>query len=283
MGRDRHRDPDLRAVSAVAAASRTTVRHIAERKGGAPIVALTAYSAPVARLLDAHCDLILVGDSLGMVLYGLPTTLGVTVDMMVAHGQAVMRGARRALVVVDLPFGSYQGSPERAFATASRVIAETGCEAIKLEGGAVMAPTIAFLVARGIPVLAHIGLQPQSVHRLGGFRAQGRTGPEADLIRADATAVAEAGAFAVVVEGTVEALARELTVALPIPTIGIGASAGCDGQILVTDDLVGLFSDFTPRFVKRYADVGTAVARAVEAYAGDVRAGRFPGPEHVFK
>ena len=197
-------------------------------------MALTAYSMPVARLLDDHCELILVGDSLGMVLYGMPTTLGVTVDMMINHGLAVMRGAARACVVVDLPFGSYGASPEQGFRTAARIMAESGCSAVKLEGGAEMAPTIAFLVERGIPVVAHIGLTPQSVNQLGGFKVQGRGESEAQRIVDDALAVEAAGAFAVVIEGTVERLAREITARLRIPTIGIGASAACDGQILVT-------------------------------------------------
>lgn len=269
-------------MSVTTTPKRLTTRVLAGMKGGSPIVALTAYSVPVARLVDPHCDMILVGDSLGMVLYGLPTTLGVTLDMMVAHGAAVVRGSRRACVIVDLPFGSYQASPEEAFRSAARVMAETGCDGVKLEGGVALAPTVAFLVARGIPVLGHIGLQPQSVHGQGGFRVQGRAEAEAARVRADAEAVAKAGAFAVVVEGTVAHLARDLTAALPIPTIGIGASVDCDGQILVTDDVVGLFSDFTPRFVKRYAEVGATIGQAAADYAAEVRARRFPGPEHTF-
>ncbi len=262
--------------------ARLTPSAIAARKGGEPVVALTAYTTPVARLLDSHCDVLLVGDSLGMVIYGLPTTLGVTVEMMINHGQAVMRGAGRACVVVDLPFGSAGESPARAFRTAARVMAETGCSAVKIEGGTAMAPTIRFLVERGVPVMAHVGLMPQSVNTMGGFRVQGRSEADADRLLDDARAVEEAGAFAVVVEGTVEPLARRITGELRIPTIGIGASAACDGQILVTDDLVGLFADFTPKFVKRYAEIGLAIEQAVAAYAADVRARVFPGPEQTF-
>ncbi|MFB2594957.1 3-methyl-2-oxobutanoate hydroxymethyltransferase [Paracoccus sp. p4-l81] len=268
-------------MSATATTRRLTAQDIRARKGADPIVCLTAYTTPVARIADAHCDLILVGDSVGMVLHGLPSTLGVTVPMMVMHGQAVMRGSDRALVVIDLPFGSYEESPEQAFATASAVLRDTGAGAVKLEGGAHMAPTIAFLVARGVPVMAHIGLTPQAVNTLGGYKVQGRGG-DADRIRADARAVAEAGAFAVVLEKVPDALARDITAALPIPTVGIGASADCDGQVLVIDDMLGLFTDFRPSFVKRYAELGAAADQAVAAYAADVRARRFPGPEHVF-
>jgi 3-methyl-2-oxobutanoate hydroxymethyltransferase len=252
------------------------------RKGGVPIVSLTAYTTPQARLLDAHADLILVGDSLGMVVYGLPNTLGVTIEMMIAHGAAVMRGANRACVIVDMPFGSYQASPEEAFRNAARIMSETGCAGVKLEGGAVMAETIRFLTARGIPVLAHVGLQPQSVHALGGFQAQGRTEADAARVIADAKAVADAGAFAMVVEGTAEPAARKLTESVPVPTIGIGASPACDGQVLVIDDILGTFDVFRPRFVKRYAELSGAISAAVSAYADDVRSRRFPGPEHVY-
>lgn len=261
---------------------RITVPEIRARKGGEPIVSLTAYTTNVAKYLDPHVDFLLVGDSLGMVLYGLESTVGVTLDMMVVHGAAVMRGAKRACVIVDLPFGSYQESPEAAFRSAARVMTETGCAGIKLEGGAEMAETIAFLSARGVPVLGHVGLMPQSVHSLGGFRAQGKSDAEAKRILADARAVADAGAFAMVVEGTMEPLAHEITKAVPVPTIGIGASPACDGQILVSEDVMGLFSDFTPRFVKRYASLGEQIAEAGRLYAEDVRARRFPGPEHCF-
>ena len=251
------------------------------RKGQGPFVCLTAYTTPLARLLDPHVDLLLVGDSLGMVLYGFDSTLPVTLDMMIAHGAAVMRGASRACVIVDLPFGSYQESPEQAFRSAARVLAETGCAAVKLEGGIEMAETIRFLTRRGVPVCAHVGLMPQAVNA-SGFRAQGRDEAAAALVTADAHAVAAAGAFAVVLEGTWEPVARAITAALPVPTIGIGASPACDGQILVSDDLLGLFAAFTPRFVKRYAELGPMVSDAVAAYAADVRARRFPGPEHCF-
>jgi len=264
-----------------AATRRLTVRDILARKGGDPVVCLTAYSAPMARLLDPHADLLLVGDSLGMVLYGLPTTLGVTLDMMIAHGQAVMRGSSRAMVVVDMPFGTVQESPAQAFRNAARVMAESGAAAVKIEGGQEMAETVAFLVARGIPVMGHVGLRPQMVHTMGGFRTQGKDDAGAAALLADAKAIADAGAFGIVVEGTVAEVADQMTETVAVPTIGIGASAGCDGQVLVTEDILGLFPDFTPRFVRRYAELGGAVEEAAAAYAADVRARRFPGPEHV--
>ncbi len=255
---------------------------LAARKGGEPIVSLTAYTTPMAKSLDEYVDFLLVGDSLGMVLYGFDSTLPVTLDMMIAHGAAVVRGAARACVIVDMPFGTYEASPELAFQSAARVLSETGCAAVKLEGGVEMATTISFLAGRGIPVLAHIGLTPQAVNTLGGFRVQGRDDARSKKIRADAQAVAQAGAFAVVIEGVTEPLARAITAEIDIPTIGIGASPTCDGQILVTEDMVGLFSDYTPKFVKRYAELGTDLEAAVQAYARDVRARTFPGPEHCF-
>lgn len=261
---------------------RLSVRDLAARKGGAPIVCVTAYTAPMAGFMDPHVDLMLVGDSMGMVIYGMATTLGVTLEMAIAHGQAVMRGSSKACVVVDLPFGSYQASKEDAFRASARVMSEVGCAAVKLEGGQEMAETIEHLTRRGIPVMAHVGLKPQSVNAVGGFRVQGRTPDEARAIIADAKAVANAGAFCVVVEGTVESLARDITRAIPIPTIGIGASAACDGQVIVTEDILGLYGAFTPKFVKRYAELGAAVSDAVATYAADVRARRFPGPEHVY-
>jgi len=269
-------------LSIAAPIRRITVRDLRLHDKAVPIVALTAYTAPMARLLDPHCDLLLVGDSLGMVLYGMETTLGVTMEMMIAHGQAAMRGSQRACVVVDMPFGSYQASQERAFDNAARLMAQTGCTGVKLEGGVAMAETIAYLVARGIPVLGHIGMTPQSQHSFGGFRAQGRSEAERAAILADAEAVERAGAFAVVIESTVEPVVREVVELLDIPTIGIGASSVCAGQILVCDDLIGLFSSFTPKFVKRYADVAKDIDAAAAAYAADVRARRFPGPEHSF-
>jgi 3-methyl-2-oxobutanoate hydroxymethyltransferase len=250
---------------------------------GRPQVWLTAYTTPIARLLDPHCDVLLVGDSLGMVLYGLPSTLGVSLDTMIAHGAAVVRGAKHACVVVDLPFGSYQESPQQAFANAARVLAETGCQAVKLEGGVEMAKTIQFLTQRGVPVCGHVGLMPQSVNVAGGFRATGRTHDEAAKVMADAKAVAEAGAFAVVVEGTLEPVAATITAEIPIPTIGIGASPQCDGQVLVIDDVLGTFNDFVPRFVKRYAELGPIISDAAAAYAADVRARVFPATEHTFR
>ena len=270
-------------MSAQASGRRIGVPDLRLRKGGPPIVSLTAYTAPMAGLLDPHCDMLLVGDSLGMVVYGLPNTLAVTLDMMIAHGAAVVRGSSRACILVDLPFGTYQEGPEQAFRTAARILQETGAAAVKLEGGAAMAPTVRFLVDRGVPVCGHIGLMPQSVNVAGGFRATGRTDEDASRVSADAKAIADAGAFALVIEGTVETVAAEITRAVAIPTIGIGASAECDGQILVSDDLLGLFADFTPRFVRRYAELGASVSEAAAAYAADVTARRFPAAEHVFK
>ena len=251
-------------------------------KGGAPIVGLTAYTAPIANLLDPHVDFLLVGDSVGMVVYGFGSTLPVTVDMMIAHGAAVMRSSSRALVVVDMPFGSYQESREQAFRTAARILAETGCAAVKLEGGAEMADTVRFLTERGIPVMGHVGLMPQSVNAAGGFKVQGRDRQQAERVSADAAAIAGAGAFSLVIEGTIEPVARTITEAVPVPTIGIGASPMCDGQILVIDDVLGLFTQFKPRFVRRHAELAPLIAAAVETYAEDVRARHFPGPEHCF-
>lgn len=250
-------------------------------KGGVPLVCLTAYTTPVARIADRHCDVVLVGDSVGMVLHGLPSTLAVTLDMMILHGQAVRRGVSRALLVVDMPFGTYEESPGQAFRNAARVMAETGCGAVKLEGGQHMAQTIAFLAARGIPVMAHIGLTPQGVNAFGGYKVQGR-GDAAEKVRADARAVAEAGAFAVVLEKVPDALARAVTGDIAIPTIGIGASADCDGQILVIDDMLGLFADFRPKFVRRYGELARDAEVAVAAYARDVKTRAFPAAEHIF-
>jgi len=255
-----------------------------QRKGGLPIVCLTAYSAPMARLNDNAVDLNLEGDSLGMVVYGYDTTVPVTLDMMIRHGAAVARGTRHACVIMDLPFGTYQEAPVQAYRNAAQALAETGVAGVKIEGGEIIAETIRFLVDRGIPVLGHIGLQPQSANKVttGGFRAQGRSDEDQARILADARAVAASGAFAVVIEGVTENLARAVTDAIEIPTIGIGASAHCDGQILVTDDAVGLFTDFKPRFVKRYAELAPQIAAAAAEYAEDVRQRRFPGPEHIY-
>ena len=256
---------------------------IRARKGHDPIVCLTSYTAPMTRLVDPHADLILVGDSLAMTIYGMSSTVGVTTDMMIAHGRAVNGAATRACIVVDLPFGSYEESPAQAFRTAARVMVETGCAAVKLEGGTEMAETIRFLTARGIPVMAHIGLMPQSVNALGGYAVRGRNAAEGAAIMADAKAVAEAGAFSVVIEKTTERLARAITGEIAPPTIGIGASAACDGQILVVDDMIGLFTEFRPKFVRRYADVAETIGAAIGNYAADVRARRFPADEHVFR
>jgi len=260
---------------------RAAAPDIAARKGKTPIVCLTAYTAPVAEILDEHCDLLLVGDSVGMVVHGLPNTVGVTLEMMILHGQAVMRGSKTAMVVVDMPFGSYEASPEVAYANAARIMKETGAQAVKVEAGPAVVGNIEYLVARGIPVMGHVGLRPQAVLVDGGFKAKGKGLDERRLILEDARATEEAGAFAIVVEGVAEGLAREITAALQIPTIGIGASAGCDGQILVTDDMLGLF-DWTPKFVRRYADLRGEISRAVGAYSEDVRARRFPGPAEIY-
>ncbi len=254
---------------------------IRARKGGVPLVVLTAYSTPVARLVDAHCDVVLVGDSVGMVIHGLPSTLGVTLEMMILHGRAVVRGAAKAMPVIDMPFGSYEESPAQAFRNASRLMAETGAPAVKLEGGLHMAETIAFLTARGVPVMAHVGLTPQAVNTLGGYKVVGRDG-DAAKVMADARAVEAAGAFSVVLEKVPMGLAGQITQALGIPTIGIGAGKDCDGQVLVVDDMLGLFTDFRPKFVKRYAELGKIADEAIAAYAADVRSGAFPGEEHSF-
>ena len=260
---------------------RLTAPDIRARKGGEPIVCLTSYHAHTARLVDKYCDVILVGDSLGMVMHGFETTVPVTLDMMILQGHAVMRGSRRALVVIDMPFGSYEQSKEQAFASCARVLKETGCGAIKLEGGRRMAETIAFLVERGVPVMGHVGLTPQSINTIGSFRAQGRDEADWAPIEADAKAVADAGAFALVIEAVAEPLGRRITEQVAIPTIGIGASAACDGQILVLEDMLGL-SPRVPKFVRRYGELGPGIEAAIEAYAGDVRSRAFPGPEHVY-
>jgi 3-methyl-2-oxobutanoate hydroxymethyltransferase len=260
---------------------RLTAPDIRARKGGEPIVCLTSYHAHTARIVDQHCDVILVGDSLGMVMHGLETTVPVTLDMMILQGHAVMRGSKRALVVVDMPFGSYEASKEQAFMSAARVLKETGCGAIKVEGGTRMAETIRFLVERGVPVMAHVGLTPQAINVIGSFRAQGREEADWDRIEEDASAVAKAGAFSVVIEAVAEPLARKITQSLAIPTIGIGASAACDGQVLVMEDMLGL-SPRVPKFVKRYGDLGPGIDKAIADYAAEVRARSFPGPDNVY-
>jgi 3-methyl-2-oxobutanoate hydroxymethyltransferase len=254
---------------------------ISARKGKTPIVCLTAYTAPMAEILDEHCDLLLVGDSLGMVVHGLPNTVGVTLEMMILHGQAVMRGSKKAMVVVDMPFGSYEAAPEDAYANAARIMKETGAQAVKVEAGETIAGTIEYMVRRGIPVMGHVGLRPQAILLDGGFKAKGKGADERKQILDDARASEAAGAFAIVVEGVAEGLAKEITEAVSIPTIGIGASAGCDGQVLVIDDMLGLF-DWTPKFVRRYADLKGEISRAAAAYADDVRARRFPGPGEIY-
>jgi len=260
---------------------RIGVPDIRARKGGEPLVCLTAYDAPMARLLDPHCDILLVGDSLGMVVHGLDSTIGVTLDMMILHGRAVMRAAKQALVVIDLPFGTYEESPEQAFASASRVLAETGAQAVKIESGTYAADTIRFLTERGVPVMGHVGLRPQAALNEGGFKAKGRDDMERTRVFNEAREADAAGAFAIVIEGVAEGLAREITEAVKAPTIGIGASAACDGQILVTPDMLGLF-DWTPKFVRRYAQLSGVVEEAVAAYAADVRSRAFPADAETY-
>lgn len=264
-----------------AAEGRISVRDIRSRKGGAPLVCLTAYTAPMAGLMDPFCDILLVGDSVGMVVHGLPSTVGVTLDMMILHGRAVMRGAHRAMVVVDMPFGSFEGAPEVAFENAVRMLQETGAQAVKIECAPAVIGNVRYLVERGVPVMGHVGLRPQAVLVEGGFRARGREAEERNQIVAEMRAAVEAGVFALVIEGVAESLASELTSQCPVPTIGIGASSACDGQILVTEDMLGLF-ERSPRFVRRYGDLRGLVSSAVERYAGDVAARRFPGSGETY-
>lgn len=275
-----------RANPTPAPMKRLTIPAIRKRKvdgkTAEPIVMLTAYTARQAQLLDAHCDLLLVGDSLGQVIYGLPSSVPVTLDMMAAHGAAVVRGSYHAAVLVDMPFGTYEASPQQAFDNAARLLKETGCAGVKLEGGEAMAETVAFLTRRGIPVMGHVGLTPQAVNVLGGYNARGRSDAEARKIVTDARALDEAGAFAIVIEGVVEPIAIETTQAVSCPTIGIGGSAQCDGQVLVTEDMLGMF-ERVPRFVKRYADVAEVISGAAERYAAEVRARTFPGVEQTYQ
>ncbi|HET9335856.1 MAG TPA: 3-methyl-2-oxobutanoate hydroxymethyltransferase [Sphingomicrobium sp.] len=275
-----------RATPSPVPGKRMTVPAIRARKKDGrteqPIVMLTAYTMRMAQLLDPHCEVLLVGDSLGQVIYGLPSTVPVTLEMMCAHGAAVVRGSWHSLVAVDMPFGSYEGSPEQAFASAARILKETGCAAVKLEGGEAMAPTIDFLTHRGIPVIGHVGLTPQAVNVLGGYGARGKSADEADKILSDAKAVADAGAFCIVVEGVMEEIAERVTEAVPVPIIGIGASPKCDGQVLVTEDMLGLF-ERTPRFVKRYADLASEIGEAVGKYAEEVRARTFPTEDQTYR
>jgi 3-methyl-2-oxobutanoate hydroxymethyltransferase len=276
-----------RATPVSAPMKRLTVPAIRARKAaiargeGEPLVMLTAYTVRMAQLLDAHCDLLLVGDSLGQVIYGLPSTVPVTLQMMAAHGAAVVRGSYRSVVVVDMPFGSYEASPQQAFESAAFLMKETGAAAVKLEGGTAMASTVSFLSERGIPVMGHVGLTPQAVNALGGYGARGRSSAEADKIVGDATAVAQAGAFAVVIEGVVEPIAQAITSSIDVPTIGIGASADCDGQVLVTEDMLGLF-ERTPRFVKRYGDMAAFVGERAADYAAEVRRRDFPTADQTY-
>lgn len=264
-----------------AAVKRLTAPEIRARKGKVPLVVLTAYTAPMAEIMDEHCDILLVGDSLGMVVHGLPNTIGVTMEMMSLHGQAVMRKAQKSFVVVDMPFGSYEAGPEQAFHNAVRLLKETGAQAVKVESGLTVADTIRYLVERGIPVMGHVGLRPQAVNVEGGFKAKGRTEEGREAVIAEALATDEAGAFAIVVEGVAEDLAAEITRLVKAPTIGIGASKECDGQVLVTDDMLGLF-DWTPKFVRHYADLRNQIDSAVQAYAKDVRERSFPAPEETY-
>ena len=260
---------------------RLTVPRIRQRKGGEPLVMLTAYTVRMAQIMDPHCDMLLVGDSLGQVIYGLPHTVAVTMEMMALHGAAVVRGSYHAAVIVDMPFGSYEASPEQAFTNAARLLKETGAAGVKMEGGKVMAPTVEFLTSRGIPVMAHVGLTPQAVNILGGYGVRGKGDAEARTIVEDAVALSDAGAFAMVIEGVMEPIAIEITQKVACPTIGIGASAQCDGQVLVTEDMLGLF-ERTPKFVKRYGAMSEMVERAVTHYADEVRSRAFPGPEQIY-
>ena len=270
-----------RANPTPAPLKRLTIPGIRRQKGKTPLVMLTAYTVRTAQLLDPHCDMLLVGDSLGQVVYGLPSTVPVTLEMMAAHGAAVVRGSYHAVVVIDMPFGSYEASPEKAFESAAWLLKQTGAAAVKLEGGTAMAPTVKFLTERGIPVMGHVGLTPQAVNVLGGYGARGRTPEEAAKIVADAQSIAEAGAFALVIEGVVEPIAIEITTTIACPTIGIGASAQCDGQVLVAEDMLGMF-ERTAKFVKRFADIADTIASAAQTYAEDVRTRAFPGPEQVY-
>lgn len=271
-----------RANPTPAPMKRLTIPAIQQRKGQEPLVMLTAYTARMAQLLDPHCDMLLVGDSLGQVIYGLPSTLQVTLDMMCAHGAAVVRGSYHSAVVIDLPFGSYESSPQKAFETAARVMDETGAAAVKLEGGETMAETVAFLSSRGIPVMGHVGLTPQAVNALGGYGARGRSNAEHDKIMSDARAIDQAGAFSIVVEGVLEPLADAITNSVHCPVIGIGASAACDGQVLVVDDLLGMF-ERVPRFVKRYDNLAERITNAASAYAQEVRDRQFPDKDHLYQ
>ncbi len=263
--------------------TRITIPDIQRHKNAAqPLVCLTAYTTPMAKILDRHADLLLVGDSIGMVMYGMDNTLGVDLEMMIRHGQAVMRGVSKACVIIDMPFGSYEENPSQSYHNAARIMKETGCDGVKLEGGDDMAETISHLSGHNIPVMAHIGLQPQSVIKDGGYKIKGRTSEQESRLLKDARSVERAGAFAIVIEGTVEDVAQEITRAVDIPTIGIGASVACDGQILVSEDMLGLLDTHTPKFVKQYAQLGEGIERAAKTYATEVRARTFPSSEHLY-
>jgi len=262
--------------------TRITVSDIKNRKGKTPLVCLTAYTAPMAEILDPHCDILLVGDSLGMALYGMDNTLAVDLEMMIRHGRAVMRRAQNACVIVDMPGGTYENAPQKALENAQLLMAETGCDGVKLEGGAAMAETISHLTENGVPVMGHIGLLPQSVVKDGGYKIKGKTPEEAARLIEDAKVVADAGAFALVIEGTIERAAAQITGVVDIPTIGIGASAECDGQILVTEDMLGYFEK-TPRFVKIYADLRSVIDQAVSEYKAEVQDRRFPAADHTYR
>ena len=264
------------------APKRISIPEIRHMKGPGKIVMLTAYTKPMAQLLDPHCDVLLVGDSLGMVVYGLDNTLNVSLDTMIAHTQAVMRGSQHAAVLLDMPFGTYQESREQAYRNCARAMAESGAQGLKLEGGAELVETVAFLVARGLPIMPHIGLMPQRVNEMGGFKAQGREDDATKKWTTIARDFESAGAFSVLIEGTIEPVARAVAETLKVPLIGIGASPACDGQVLVTEDILGLFPDFTPKFAKRYVEMGTAVSAAAAEYAREVRAGTFPSMQHCF-
>lgn len=267
-------------MSAVHHINRKTIPKIQSQKGGTPLVVLTAYTAPMATMLDEYVDILLIGDSVGMVLYGMDTPLGVSVDMIINHTAAVVRGSKRACVIADLPFGSYETSPQQAFETAARILQETGAQGVKLEGGVEMAETVDFLTNRGIPVMGHTGLTPQSVNMLGGFKTQGRTEKEALQILQDSHAIADAGAFSIVLEGLLAPLADQITEEIAIPTIGIGASVNCDGQVLVSEDALGLFETFTPSFVQKFSVLAPEIRKAAEAYRDAVQTRHFPKPEH---
>lgn len=269
-------------MSAQTQVRRKTVKDIAKAKGGDPLVCLTAYDAQMAQILDPHCDILLVGDSLGMVVHGMNSTVGVTLEMMILHGQAVMRGSSHAFVVVDMPFGSYETNSDQAFLNAARIMQETGCQAVKIESGTYAATQIAHMVERGIPVMGHVGLRPQAINVDGGFRAKGRNEDEWSRAVAEAVAADEAGAFAIVVEGVAPDLADQITAAVSCPTIGIGASPGCDGQILVTNDLLGM-TDWVPKFVKKNADLKSVIDEAAQTYAAEVKSRSFPGAAQMYR